>query len=107
MSIDECKRALMTMESNKTPGTDGLTLECYRYFWNAVSKFMVESFNNIFQHRSLSISQWQGIISFVPKKNNNAEYLTNWRPVSLLNVDFKIATKTIALRFLAKHNASL
>ena len=26
------------------------------------------------------------------------EYLTNWRPVSLLNVDYKIATKTIALR---------
>ena len=24
MSVDECKRALMTMESNKTPGTDGL-----------------------------------------------------------------------------------
>ena len=44
MSIDECKRALMTMESNKTPGTDGLTSEFYRYFWNAVSKFLVESF---------------------------------------------------------------
>ena len=25
MSVDECERALMTMESNKTPGTDGLT----------------------------------------------------------------------------------
>ena len=38
------------------------------------------------------------IISLIPKKNKNAEYLTNWRPVSLLNVDYKIATKTIALR---------
>ena len=44
MSIDECKRALMTMESNKTPGTDGLTLEFYRFFCNAIGKFMVESF---------------------------------------------------------------
>ena len=98
MSIDECKRALMTMESNKTPGTDGLTSEFYRYFWNAVSKFMVESFNHALQHGSLSISQRQGIISLIPKKNKNAEYLTNWRPVSLLNVDYKIATNTIALR---------
>ena len=88
----------MTMESNKTPGTDGLTSEFYRYFWNAVSKFMVESFNHALQHGSLSISQRQGIISLIPKKNKNAEYLTNWRPVSLLNVDYKIATKTIALR---------
>jgi len=91
MSIDECKRALMTMESNKTPGTDGFTSEFYRFFWNAASKFMVESFNYAF-HGSLSISQRQGIISLIPKKNKNAEYLTIWRPVSLLNVDYKIAT---------------
>ena len=97
MSIDECKRALVMMESNKTPGTDGLTSEFYRYFWNAVGKFMVESFNYAFQQGSLSISQRQGIISLIPKKNKNVEYLTNWRPVSLLNVDYKIATKTIAL----------
>ena len=32
MSVDECERALMTMESNKTPGTDGLASEFYRYF---------------------------------------------------------------------------
>jgi len=30
-------------------------------------------------------------------KNKNVEYLTNWRPVTLLNVDYKIVTKTIAL----------
>ena len=62
MSVDECERALMTMESNKTPGTDGLTSEFYRYFWNAVNKYMVDSFNYGLQHRSLSISQRQGII---------------------------------------------
>ena len=49
MSIDGCKRALVMMESNKTPGIDGLTSEFYRYFWNAVGKFMVESFNYAFQ----------------------------------------------------------
>ena len=59
---------------------------------------MVESFNYAFQQGSLSISQRQGIISLIPKKNKNVEYLANWRPVSLLNVDYKIATKTIALR---------
>ena len=43
MSVDECERALMTVKSNKTPGTDGLTSEFYRYFWNAVNKYMVDS----------------------------------------------------------------
>ena len=95
MSIDECKRALMTMESNKTPGTDGLTSQFYRYFWNAVSKFMVESFNHALQHGSLSISQRQGIISLIPKNNKNAEYLTNWRPVSLLMLTTKLRPKRL------------
>ena len=70
----------------------------YRFFGNDVSKFMVESFNYAFQHGSLPFSQRQDIISLIPKENKNAGYLTNWRPVSLLNVDYKIATKTIALR---------
>ena len=58
---------------------------------------MVSSFNFTFQNGTLSISQRQGIIFLIPKKKNT-KFLKNWRPVSLLNVDYKIATKTIALR---------
>ena len=71
----------MTMESNKTPGADGLTSVFYRYFWKAVKKLMVDSFNYALQHGSFSISQRQGVISLSPKKIKKAEYLTNWRPV--------------------------
>ena len=98
MSIHECEIALKTMENNKTPGTDGLTSEFYRYFWKLLGPFMVNSFNFAFQNGTLSISQRQAIISLIPKKKKKTEYLKNWRPVSLLNVDYKIATKTIALR---------
>ena len=98
MSIDECEIALKTMENNKTFGTDGLTPEFYRFFWNLLGSFMVNSFNYAFRNGALSISQRQGIISLIPKKKKNTEYLKNWRPVSSLNVDYTIATKTIALR---------
>ena len=98
MSIHECELALKTMENNKTPGTDGLMPEFYRYFWNLLGSIMVSSFNYAFRNGTLSISQRQGIISLIPKKKKNAEYLKNWRPVSFLNVDYKIARKTIALR---------
>ena len=46
----------------------------------------------------MSISQKLGIISLIPKKNKSLEHLKNWRPISLLNKDYKIATKTIAVR---------
>ena len=34
----------------------------------------------------------------IPKKGKDLEYLKNWRPISLLNHDYKIATKAIAIR---------
>ena len=45
-----------------------------------------------------SISQRQGIISLIPKKKKDPLLLTNWRPISLLNTDYKLATKCIATR---------
>ena len=34
----------------------------------------------------------------IPKKNKDLAYLKKWRPISLLNNDYKIATKAIAIR---------
>ena len=45
---------------------------------------------------NLSISQRQGIISLIPNKDKDLLSLNNWRPNSLLNRDYKIATKCIA-----------
>ena len=42
--------------------------------------------------------QKQGIISLIHKPGKNLETLSNWRPISLLNNDYKIATKSIANR---------
>ena len=59
---------------------------------------MTESFNFAFQSRNLSISQRRGIISLIPKKFKDKTMLENLRPISLLNVDYKIITKAIAQR---------
>ena len=39
-----------------------------------------------------------GIISLIPKGNKNRDNLNNWRPVSLFNCLYKIATGCIANR---------
>ena len=46
----------------------------------------------------LSISQRRGLITLLPKKNKPRQYLKNWRPITLLNCDYKIAAKSIATR---------
>ena len=53
---------------------------------------MVESLNYAYEH-----GQRLGIISLIPKKDKNLQYLLHYHyPLSLLNNDYKIATKVIA-----------
>ena len=59
---------------------------------------MIASFNYAFHSGALSISQKRGIISLIPKKDKDTSLLENLRPISLLNVDYKILTKVIAKR---------
>jgi len=75
-----------------------LTTEFYIFFWDELCDTLVHCFNTAYQSGKLSISQRQGVITLVPKKKQKKEYLENWRPITLLNVDYKIATKAIAKR---------
>ena len=38
----------------------------------------------------------------VPKEDSDLMLLSNWRPITLLNVDYKIASKAIAKRLIEK-----
>ena len=42
-------------------------------------------------------NEW-GVITLIPKEDGSLLELSNWRPITLLNVDFKIAAKAIAKR---------
>ena len=94
----ECILAIKSMSNNKSPGTDGLPVEFYKIFWNDISDILVNSFNYAYNNKTLSVSQKRGIITLLPKKDNDTRFLKNWRPISLLNTDYKIMTKCIALR---------
>ena len=95
---EECINALKDFDNNKTPGTDGLPAEFYRFFWPDICHDLLASYNFAFQHGTLSISQRRGIISLIPKKSKDKTLLENLRPISLLNVDYKILTKVITKR---------
>jgi len=86
------------MEPDKSPGTDGLPSESYQMFWSEVSKPLLEALNYGFEIGQLSISQKRGIIKLIPKKSEELYYITNWRPLTLLNCDYKVTTKMIANR---------
>ena len=61
----EALNALKDFSANKTPGTDGLSVEFLKYFWPELKNSIVDSFNHAFHKGSLSISQTRGIISLI------------------------------------------
>ena len=94
----ECLEALRDMESEKTPGTDGLPAEFYKVFWKDVSSTLISALNYAYETGKLSITQRRGIIKPIPKKDAEPFFIKNWRPLTLLNSDYKIAAKSIANR---------
>ena len=106
----ECLKVLKTFKSNKSPGNDGLTMEFYAKFWNVICDRLIDSYNESFDKGMLSVSQRQAIITLLQKKDKDKLLLKNWRPISLLNLDYKILTKVFAIRmkkvlpFVIHHN---
>ena len=99
ITLAECKVVLRTFSSEKSPGEDGFTWEFYNCFFDLLGQDLVNCFNEAYVKGEMSISQRRGVISLLPKEDSNLLKLANWRPITLLNVYYKIASKVIATRF--------
>lgn len=97
-SPEELKNALGKLNKGKCPGSDGLTVELYERFWQALQEPFCEAIFQALGEGILSVEQRRGVISLIPKKNSDRRYVANWRPITLLNTDYKILTKAIAIR---------
>ena len=97
LTLNECENVVTSLKKNKSPGNDGITAEFYQYFWEEIKVSLVESFNYSYEVGEMSVSQRQSIITLLDKGKDRV-YLGNWRPISLLNLDYKIASKAISKR---------
>ncbi|KAL9969964.1 hypothetical protein ACROYT_G022257 [Oculina patagonica] len=97
-TLEECKRILESFEDNKSPGEDGFTAEFYKHFFDLIGLDLIQSLNQAFEDGELSISQRRGVITLIPKEDSDLLDIQNWRPITLLNIDYKIASKALAKR---------
>ena len=86
------------MKNGESPGNDGLTKEFYMCFFNEICNQLIATLNESFTAGQLSTSQHQATITLIEKKAKDKRFLKNWRPISLINVDAKIASKVLASR---------
>ena len=65
-------------------------------FSDEIITHLLDALNLAFVQGQLLNSQ--AMITLIEKKGKDKRYLKNWRPISLINVDAKIASKALAFR---------
>ena len=88
--------ALKSMLNGKYPGHNGSTKEFYEHFWDNLKLQYINSLKQPKINGNLSISQRQANIKLIAKKDRDKRFLKNWWPISLLNVDTKMLSKSLA-----------
>lgn len=98
LTLEELTASLNTMKNDKSPGPDGFTVEFYKAFWSLLSQFLLRAVNTAFTTGTFLKPRTEGSIILLPKGNKPRKFIRNWRPISLLNVSYKIGSASIANR---------
>ena len=93
----EVQTIVQGMKIGKSPGLDRLPVEFYQVFWQVIKKEFLDVIWYVFSQEFVLKNMKKGVIALIPKEGN-LEYLDKWRPITMLNVDYKIITKIIANR---------
>ena len=96
-TVDELSEAVRQLKSGKSPGLDGIPIELYRSFWHICKDDFMEMANTVLSEGTLSVSQQTGVIRLLHKQGSCSD-LSNWRPISLLNSDYKVIDKCLSNR---------
>ena len=67
LTEQECTNALKKLNFGKTPGSDGLNIEFYSFFWTEIKNLVLDSLNFALIKGELSIDQKRGVITLIPK----------------------------------------
>ena len=85
------------LQTGKSPGSDGLPIEFYSAFWDILCDPLLSVLNDSFRIGSLCASQREALLRLIHKRDDK-RLVKNWRPISLLNSDYKLASKIITER---------
>ena len=100
-TTDEFKKALKSMKNSSSPGISTQPPVLFEFLINLLPNFVTKALNNLYT-MNLDNSEFKFIkdrnIVFIPKKDNDLSDLSNFRPISLLEVVYKLITKTLNMK---------
>lgn len=99
ISIQEIKKAIDDLSTGKTPGPDGIGAEFYKMFKEELASALFEVIEEGYK-KKLPRSFTEAHTVLIPKSDDDIKLqsVTSYRPISLLNTDYKIFMKVLAKR---------
>jgi exonuclease III len=97
VALYECKQAIRRLGISKAAGPDGLPAEFYRSFEELVVQDLYNTFLEAHAGGSLPPTMREGDIVLLYKKGDSRDP-RNYRPITLLQVDYKILAKILVTR---------
>jgi len=97
ISEQDLRMAIFKVKSNKAPGPEGICLEFFKSARNTIKQDLLNIINSMYHDDIRERKQLQGLIVCLPKKSpprRNEDY----RPLTLLNSDYKTLPRIIANR---------
>jgi hypothetical protein len=93
----EVEKAIFAIKPNKSPGPDGFTTGFYQQHWPMVKEDICHAVLAFLNGGDMPETVNNTVLVLIPKVKNPQE-LTQFRPISLCNVIYKICSKVISNR---------
>ena len=97
VSMEELELAVESMNNHKSPGLDGLTAEFYKKTLEVTKYDLLDILNCQLQRMKLIESDKHGATRLGPKVEGTPR-VDQLRPITLLNLDYKILSKILTNR---------
>ena len=97
LSDEGLLKAVFQLSDDKSPGYDGITAEFYKKFWYLI-KDRYRNYINLAKQTAFGEYRNTSITTIIYKDKGEIYTLSSYRPISLINIDIKILTKTLANR---------
>lgn len=85
------------MSKGKVPGIDGLPVKFYVRFFSTLGIHLVEVIRKVLENKNIRSLMATGVITLLYKKGERSD-IANYRPLTMLSVNYKIIVKLLADR---------
>ena len=96
--MEEIGKAISRLKANKAPGTDGFPGEWNKAFKDEIVPMLFDCFNYTLKKGEPPSTWREAIISVIPKEGKDRKECSSYRPIFVLNIDYKLYASILVKR---------